>query len=149
MRKTNEFATKVAKKYVESTRDKSSYNIAYTFGYYYENTGKCGRDDVIKFLKENCINKKIDIDALITAVLSVDFDRHQDEVAESIREINAMLGIKQIAYPDKEAVLDIMYKHCTRKAYEAFKVTLDEFDSDEMKILRRFVELAARNMNLK
>lgn len=149
--KRNEFPTKVANEYVRITKDKRSYNIAYSFAWEYLNSGKCGRNDIIEFLKKNCINKKIDIDALIMSILSVEYDRTQEQVSDTINEINAILGIpvKQTTYPDKEAILDIMYKHCTRNGYEAFKVTLDEFDSDEIKVLRRFVELAAKNMNLK
>lgn len=151
MRKTNEFPTKVANEYVRITKDKRSYNIAYSFAWEYLNSGKCGRNDIIEFLKKNCINKKIDIDALIMSILSVEYDRTQEQVNDTINEINAILGIpvKQTAsYPDKETILDIIYKNCTRKAYEVVKLTLDEFDSDEIKIIRKFVEVANRNMIL-
>lgn len=128
------YAKKVARNYVERTNEKDKYNTAFNVGLYAFNTGKYSIKDLENFIKYN-EEEEIDIDAMVLVLINTKLDSDEKEAQNQIKNVN-----KKKSYPDKEAVLDIGFKKCTRNGYSALQYTLDEFDSDEMKIIKKFIE---------
>ena len=142
------YAKKIAKAYVLKTNKKEDYKIAFNIGMYVYNTGKYNYDSIKNFLDNTEDNYDIDIDTIIMILINTKFDEDQKEIENHLRNINKKIKIRKIPYPDKEAILDIGFKKCTRKGYSALQTTLDEFDSDEMRIIRKFIERYVKNLDM-
>lgn len=140
----HEYAKKVAEIYVKNTNRKEDYDIAYSIGKYVFNTGKYGHESIEKFLKDNDIKSNFNISAIIMAIINVKFIKDEKEIHHQLK---TKIRRASTTYLDKKVILDFAFEECTRKGYDALRVTLDEFDSDEMKIIRKFVERYAANFN--
>ena len=131
------YAKKVAKNYVNKTNEERNYHVAYNIGLYVYNTGKYNKENIEKFLEANEFKSDINMDAIIMTLINVKFDEDEKKGQNELLKNNNRV---KKSYPDKEAILNKGFEKCTRRGYEALQATLDEFDSDEMKIIRKFVE---------
>ena len=138
---TVEFADAVAKAYVNFSKDKRDYTVAYKVAKEYMDTGLFQPSDIEKYIASEYItlSHKINVHKLSNILFDVDFEGSSIlDVVKKARKIKEEKEKKE----KKNDVKNAAFEYCSREGYEAVSKAVDQMSDDELKVVSKFVMIA-------